>query len=180
MACGNGTFVTNGAAGGMLLATSLIVPQGAVAYDTAAGFTDDIVAGGRLLRPSGSSYGLTFMRIAESAGTPLLALADNSNDGSAADTVVFTTAAPAANQVGLPSNFGPGRGRWTQALVAFQLCVEIRERVNTVAGISNVGGPEIRTISYANGNFTVAVKNMSEVALANFAIIFRVRHSIES
>ncbi|HMO94949.1 MAG TPA: hypothetical protein PKD27_02445, partial [Tepidiformaceae bacterium] len=113
-------------------------------------------------------------------GTPVLAaLANNTDDGSAADTGVLTTAAPAANQHGLPRNFGVGRGNWNVLLMAAVVRVEFLAAINTVAAVTNTGGPVVRTKVPLVGNFTVAIKNMSEVALASGVILVQFEHSIQ-
>jgi len=112
-------------------------------------------------------------------GPPLAALANNTDNGSAADTGVLVTAAPAANQHGLPANFGLGRGNWAAADLT-GIHVEFLAAVNTVAGVTNVGGPLVRARTpVAVGNFSVAVKNMSEVALESCTLLVQVEHSIQ-
>lgn len=109
----------------------------------------------------------------------LAALVDNTDDGSAADTGVLVTAAAAANQHGLPANFGPGRGNWVDPDNAFDLDVRPLTQRNTVAAATNTGGPVLRAIAVAGGDLTLAFKNMSEVALANATLLVRMVHSIQ-
>jgi len=115
---------------------------------------------------------------------PLLALADDTDDGSAADTGVLTTAAPiAGNAHHLPANFGIGRGAWTNAVNSglpsfLHFEVSFATANNTVAAVTNAGGPYVRTLAQAAGDVTVAIKNMSEVTLNFSTIVVRLRHSI--
>ena len=111
---------------------------------------------------------------------PLGVLTNNTDDGTAVDTGVLATGVPAANQHGLPANFGLGRGRWSGLEVATSLRVEILVAVNTVAAGTNTGGPVVRTKTpIVGGNFTVAIKNMSEVVLASGVILVQFEHSIQ-
>lgn len=109
---------------------------------------------------------------------PLAALIDNDDTGAGADSGVLVTAAPAANQHGLPANFGPGRGNWTADDLG-ALKVTIPRAVNTVAAGTNVGGPVVRSINVAAGDVTVAFKNMSEVVLNNATIRVQMEHTIQ-
>lgn len=115
----------------------------------------------------------------------LAALVDNTDDGSAADTGVFVAAAAAANQHGLPVNFGPGRGNWGDGNPAndrARLRAFIDSAINTVAAVTNAGGPHVRVNgdTIAGGLTSIVIKNMSEVALASAVIDLQVQHSIQA
>ena len=119
------------------------------------------------------------------AGDILAALINNSDDGSAADTGVLVTAAAGANQHGLPANFGLGRGKWVNADNAklpssINVQLDFQQSINTVQGVTNVGGPYVRALVQAGGDLTIAIKNMSEVILASSAMRLTLRHTIIS
>jgi hypothetical protein len=115
-----------------------------------------------------------------SAGNDVLAaLLNNTDDGSAVDSGALVSAAAIANEHGLPANFGPGRGNWTQ-LDLINLNVESREEINTVAAITNTGGPVVRAITLAGSNVGISIKNMSEVVLASQTLRIRLDHSIQA
>lgn len=162
-------------------AAANLVPFGLISskqYGAASGYD----ANGNLQFTTPGGTVITPQRINDlfiAADTDILAaLVDNTDDGSAADTGVFATEAPAANEHSLPANFGPGRGNWTADLLG-QLRVDIMEAVNTVAAITNAGGPHIRARGLAAGDVTVVVKNMSEVALASGLFRLQMEHSIQ-
>lgn len=111
------------------------------------------------------------------SGDVLAALVDNTDDGSAADSGVLVSTAPAANQHGLPANFGPGRGNWL-ATDVFRTIVEFISAGNTVALATNTGGPVVRGLG-AGPELAAVIKNMSVVALATTTIRVAVRHSIQ-
>jgi hypothetical protein len=113
-------------------------------------------------------------------GGILLPLIDNDDSGAGADTGVLLTSSPlATNFHGLPANFGPGRGNWTEN-DRRSMDIEIVEAINTVAAITNVGGPVVRTRAVTLGDFNVTFKNMSEVALADALFRIRLDHTIQA
>ena len=171
---------------GDFLAAANLVPFGLIAsrqhgaassYD-ANGNIQFTTAGGTVFTP-----GRVDDLLITGASDILLALADDTNDGSAADTGVLVTAAAGANQHGLPANFGPGRGGWAGAGTNSRdrLICEIRQAHNDVAAITNAGAPVVRICgdTIANGQTSIVIKNMSEVELESAQLRIRLDHSIQ-
>lgn len=108
---------------------------------------------------------------------PLSAFVDQSRNGSANDTGVLVTAVPAANQHGIPTNFGPGRGNWQVADMA-RLSVDIFYADPSTYG-ANFSWPRVILISNPAGNIVIVVKNQSNQDLLNMAIRLHYLHSQE-
>lgn len=112
----------------------------------------------------------------------LAALVDNTNDGSVADCGVLVTAAftPAADESGLPANFGLGRGGWLTDEDLLRVACTLRSVENTVGAVTDTGGPVVRAIRSAGVNdLEIVIKNMSEVALETCTIELTMLHSIQ-
>jgi hypothetical protein len=128
-------FGNIGAPGGMIGAVN-IAPAGAYAADGITWLKAQGIAFAptppsnlnALLRQRRASF-----KSIQVGQVTLTARADATSDGTAGDTGVLVTAAPAANQHGIPINFGPGRGRWTTDDVSHRLWVVYYE-INTPAG----------------------------------------------
>lgn len=72
--------------------------------------------------------------LGDGGGTDLLAVRVGAAfDETAADTGLFVTAEPGADQHGLPANFGPGRGNWSEGDVA-RLNVQVPDPANAAVG----------------------------------------------
>ena len=112
-------------------------------------------------------------------GDILLALVNNDDDGVPADNGLIVSGAPAANQHGLPTNFGPGRGNWVANDLG-SLKVEFRGAINTVGAVTNTGGPVLRGATLAGADAVISIKNMSEVVLASATIRVQMEHSIQA
>ena len=127
-------------------------------------------------RPGGLFRSLTIFI----TGTALSAFVDGTLTGAAADTGVIVSAAAAANQHGLPTNFGPGRDNWvfadtyrltTDVEVFFPAVVAAGDGGPFVAAKAALVGPNARDI-------TVVVKNTSPNAISYMMIRMRYDHSI--
>lgn len=185
MAFGGGA----GIPGGMLTAANLRIPygNGIGAYD----------ANNRLVPAAAGSQGVyigdpgsqllnqlrTFEFFATSGefvgqqAVPLSAFADQTVDGSAVDTGVLVSAVPAANQHGIPTNFGPGRGNWFLPDLP-RLTVEIWYVRLTTFG-ANFGWPEVVAIDLLGGNITIVVKNQANQSLSTLGLRLHYNHSLE-
>jgi hypothetical protein len=109
------------------------------------------------------------------AGAALAAYADATVDGSAADTGILVTAAPAANEHGLPANFGPGRGNW-QIQDAHRISTDVLE---TGMAAPVAGGQVVELdIQISGGDMRLAYKNLSTIALTGFAVRIRFDNAI--
>lgn len=182
MAYANGAFSATAAA--LAAAGSMICADNGVAvnpvYDTAPGFTSDIIVGGRLRRGRGVNYIMM-----TSAGASVLAAltASKLRTGVDADNGLFTSAITggnSANATWLPANFGPGRGNWTVANV-LRLKVYIRSSINTISATTHVGGPFITNVapSASGTDVEISIKNASQVALEFLEVEFLFGHSVE-
>jgi hypothetical protein len=107
--------------------------------------------------------------------TPLAAYADATIDGSAADTGVLTTAAAAADQHGLPSNFGPGRGNWTLQDIA-RLSVDVR--TTEAAPAASQPTVAVLSLTVSSGDLVIVCKNQSTGAPEAITVKLRYDHSM--
>jgi hypothetical protein len=159
-----------GAAGGLLAVVNYVPAPGAIqsAYD-ANGAMEYQDAQGNLVKPADQTVALVI------GGGTLAAYANVTVDGSAADTGILTTAAPAANQHGIPANFGPGRGNWTvqdaQRLLISKLETQIAAPVTG-------GTVEIIELGFPSGNLTMVFKNLGPNAIDIVGVRLRYDHSM--
>jgi hypothetical protein len=128
-----------------------------------------------LTRASGSTYvPETFDQFRIScgvAGTPPLAgvvigLADPAN----ADTGRLVSAAPGQDEHGLPTNFGPGRGKWTQADFE-RIRIVALPTLNVAAPATGVGSVTMVQGSVAAGDIELDVRNYFEQDLVSLILI---------
>ena len=111
-------------------------------------------------------------------GAEVEAFADGTLNGSAIDTGLLVSAAAAANQHGLPVNFGPGRGNWTENDVA-RLQVDVKARTIT-APIDASAIPPVVSVQITGGDVVIVVKNMSTAQVyTDLLINLKYSHSIE-
>lgn len=184
MAFANGAFVTTAATGGAVLVTAMDTADGAGAVAYESGTSGPITVGGRLVRVPSGGLGVQALNLASASTT---ALAAKTAVGgavanilpAAADAGAFRTAQDVlANTVNLPSNFGPGNGNWTAALLK-RLDVFVT-RFDTDATAINIGAPVFYGSILSAGDVTFLFKNLGLAVIGNMSISFRFRHSIEN
>ena len=97
-----------------------------------------------------------------------------------ADCGLLVSDVPAANQNGLPANFGPGRGNWTPA-DALRIRVSFRESCTVVAGppVTGPGSVVVDSLGVVGGNISILIRNQNAVALTNLNVIVEYLHSIQ-
>jgi hypothetical protein len=184
---GNNTFA-QGTANIQVDVAVMTNPYGVIAYE-ADGI--NVTVDGRLKRAGVNDKPLNFLQLDTGAfefAAVLTAWVNNTFDGSAADTGVFTTASDAVganegdNAYSLPANFGPGRGRWT-ALDVPRLNV-----LFTCTVLDGPGGgqapvyaapPAFYPRTLAGGNVRIAIKNISALSLIVLGVSFQYRWSGE-
>lgn len=103
----------------------------------------------------------------------VLGLADPAN----ADTGALVTAAPAANQHGIPANFGPGRGNWTQNDLE-RLRVHIQGEFFLAGALTDVGTVSIATRTLVGSDLVILVRNMNPSDALGITIDLEWRHSV--
>lgn len=167
---------TMGAAAAMTPIGVLSAPGGALAYaaDAIRLTKTPLNSVTPILQPR-----LANLRFTMAAGQNqvLQALAVGVADPANGDTGSLVTAAPGVNQHGIPANFGPGRGNWTQNDLE-RLRVHIQAGFYSTAAITNVGGPLVASRVLAAGDITILVRNMSQIVLVGLVIDLEWRHSV--
>ena len=182
MAFGGGA----GIPGDMISPTAARVPYGStglITYD-ADGITAMFSAGGRVLSQSRKLFHTLYITLNQDEfigqqNVPLSAFVDQSLDGSAVDTGVLVSAAPAANQHGLPANFGPGRDNWLfPDLYRLQFAID-RCRVTTWAAAGGIATPAVFTSLQGpnNRDIQIVVKNQCATDLIGLHMHLWYRHS---
>jgi len=107
----------------------------------------------------------------------LLAYVDATQDGSAADTGILTSANSAADQHGLPANFGPGRGNWTKG-DNYRISVELVNQYGdpVAGGAVEVVSTEVDGVD--PGDIRMILKNLSEADVSFLDIRVQYEHSL--
>jgi len=122
-----------GAAAGLVQAASITHPAGQYA-DQVNGAAAAAGPFWQATEVEGRGQLMGIIITGDGVGTDLLAVrAGAAFDITAADTGALVTDEAAANQHGLPANFGPGRGHWTEADVA-RLNVQVPDPANVAVG----------------------------------------------
>lgn len=159
-------------ASGALVAAANILPAGAYALQpngtaSATGPYWRKSAAGVAGRQSGSdrSSRLNQIAIIAAGGDLLVDFVATPAAIANADTGAFVTAAAAANQHGLPANFGPGRGNWIADDVA-RVTVEVWSGEQGGDGRVSVSALSI-VLAVATGNLTITIHNSALAAGAN-------------
>lgn len=120
-----------------------------------------------------------FVQIAiDQAVPPLGALLVGNENPANADTGVLVTAAPAANQNGLPVNFGPGRGRWAGPTGQQRIRCEASETLNVVAVAAGAGSVVARS-GAGPTDALVTVRNFHGEQLSQLTLRVSVEHSVQ-
>lgn len=118
---------------------------------------------------------------------PLKGLVAGSADPANGDTGALTTAAPVVNQNGLPTNFGPGRGKWNSIGPASGPFSVPRLRVayetDVVAPAQGFTGQgsvmTTETKSLLGGDVESITRNFFGQDLSNLVLIIECLHSIQ-
>lgn len=153
-------------------ATRTAIPESAaVVLDVPSGVIQANNAQGQKL------YGGPTQRFGELAfvDATLAPYANDTIDGSAADTGVLVSGVPGSADHGIPANFGPGRGNWTVADFA-RLRVLVQPRLAAIP--ADVVPPVVMPI-LVGGNIFIIVKNMSAQTALTLDIWLKYSHSIE-
>lgn len=166
-------FANIGAAGALTAAAN-IAPAGQYASAIngpalAAGpFFQKTGASGEEERIAGSDRRsrLNHLRITAAGGALLTDFVATPAAAANADTGVFVTAAAAANQHGLPANFGPGRGKW-RADDFSQLAVQIISAEQGGDGRVSTSALSIQYAFVAGGDISITIHNSGLAAGAN-------------
>lgn len=108
---------------------------------------------------------------------PLSAFADQTVDGSAVDTGILVTGTPAANQHGIPTNFGPGRGNWVLADLV-RLTIDVLY-ARPAAFAANLARPAVAVVTLSGGNVTIVFKNQANQDLSTLGLRLHYNHSLE-
>lgn len=112
-------------------------------------------------------------------GAPLSALLAGSQNIANADTGALVTAAPAADQHGLPSNFGPGRGRWTADPTGEQRArCSTSEQLDVVDPALGVGSVSSVAASTA-GDAIIICRNFHGEDLTSLVLYVECVHSVQ-
>jgi len=162
-----------GASGALVAAGAITAPAGAYA-DQPGGVA---LAAGPAWQKTGRTdkrSRLNGLRLTAVAGIDLLAAGPyGAFPGVAADadTGVLVTAAAAANQHGLPSNFGEGRGNWlAEHTVGFMFQLT-DAGVTAIAAVTDVHDWVISAIAVGTGNVTITSGNRGTGAVIALSII---------
>jgi hypothetical protein len=166
-----------GAAAAMTPIGVLTTPDGAtLAYDT-DGITILKTALGTvtpILRPQINNFRWT---IAEDQGPLLLAMVAGVSLAANADVGALTTAAPGADQHGIPANFGKGRGNWL-ATDRDRVRAHVMLYEPDAGLLTNVGMAQVSSIAIVAGDLVVLVRNCSLSNVNLLKIDFEYIHSI--
>jgi hypothetical protein len=123
----------------------------------------------------------TLFVIIETAGNvpPLGPLVVGSTNIANADAGALVTAVPAANQHGLPTNFGPGRGRWASDTGQQRIRCSVFEELNVVSVANGIGSVSIISGSAGN-NATVICRNFHGEQLSSLTLMLECVHSVQN
>lgn len=169
-----------GAAGGMIAVGTLHHPRGDVVYDSDGHTARVEAASGRLLLGGQDQTPDMHLRtlMIHITGEGLLAgHQDDTEDGSAADTGILDTDAPGANIHGIPSNFGPGRGNWTDEDVARTRVSFLPTDTIAATGAGTKGVLQLTQLSTA-GRLQLIFKNLGR-AITELMVHIHYDHSQE-
>lgn len=171
-----GTF---GASGALIPATIITNIKGepGVSYD-AAGRIAFQSASGAIYTPD--RVDTLFLKGAvDQAIPPLAALVAGPALIANADTGQLVTAAPAANQHGLPTNFGPGRGKWDGPTGQARINVEPSEELTVVNPALGAGSVVAVSASVGGIDAASTVRNFHGEALNVLTLRVECIHSIQ-
>jgi len=172
-----------GAAGALLAVGNWRSPLANVvplnnAYDGASNLILSDANGSAVVGQGGNRQVKSLVAVIADDQTPALgAFVDATKDGSAADTGVLVTAAAAANQHGIPINFGAGRGNWNDnELSRLRVIIDMADL--SVPAV-DVGGVSVIIQAFGAGNIAIVLKNVSSTDIDNMRIRLEYRHSVE-
>lgn len=158
-----------------------VVP--AANINTAHGIPSSIDADGRMILTGHVALEEYFSL--QFSGTLLQAPADQAalddNTGSATCTGVLVSAAPGANQHGIPANFGPGRGLWTPGRLSrlryHVICTGTRS-FEAAAPLHSWPQVQVVLLTQAGGNITMVFKNFGALQATTINIWLQYLHSV--
>ena len=150
-----------GPAKAMTLVGAMNVPDGSTLSYDADAISLRAAAPGTVtaqLRPSLANLRFS---IDNSQGPALKAIVLGAADPANPDTGSLSSADPKLNQHGIPVNFGPGRGNWTQADIQRLRAQVIRSRYDGGA-ITATGTAQVTQVTLNGSDIEILVRNMSE------------------
>lgn len=105
-------------------------------------------------------------------------LAGNANSANA-DSGALVTAVAAANQNGLPRNFGPGRGNWNGPTGQLRLRATTAETLNVTVPAAGVGSVVSNAGPAPFGNAAAVIRNFHGEALSTLLLTVECVHSVQ-
>lgn len=167
---------------GALIPANLIVNikgESGVSYDAADNiqFQD---ASGQLYTPSRVDTLLIQVSTDLNAGqpAPLGALLAGSTNIANADSGMLVTSAPAANQNGLPANFGPGRDKWDGPTGQQRIRVTTAEQLNVAVPAAGAGSV-VALAGASGGNASAVLRNFHAEPLDTLTLTVECVHSVQ-
>jgi|GEM_PF-2593408 len=148
----------------------------AASYD-AAGRIAFTRAGGQVYTPD--RVDTLFIAIATDQTPPLGITVTGLPLGASADTGLLVTGVPAANENGLPTNFGPGRGRWDGPTGQSRLRVTAEAIVDVTVVANAAGALAVSTGPVSAGNARAGVRNYSGEVVDSILLIVECLHSVQ-
>ena len=170
-------------------ASAAMVPFGIIENargEVGAGYDSDSRL--KFARASGSLYTParvdTLIIRAEASGgefstPPLDAIVAGLPSQANADTGALVSAIPIADQHGLPVNFGPGRGKWTERDLNRLRVFSVPLYIAPVVPGDARGHASKTTISLVAGNIVILVRNHDGTELANLQLAVELTHSMQ-
>lgn len=144
---------------------------------------DSYDADGRLVvgRASGSLYTparIDTIQVLSKGGNPLGAIVAGGPDPANVDTGELVSAVPGANQHGLPANFGPGRGKWTERDLN-RIRVWARPSYTKAVNNDTAGMMTETGAILVGGDVVIRVRNHDSVAVGPCVLIVELTHSVQ-
>lgn len=168
---------TMGAAAAMTPIGVLSAPGGALTYaaDAVSLLKTPVGSSTPILRPQLDNLRFT---MENDQGPVLDVMAVGGPSIANADTGGLATSAPGANEHGIPANFGPGRGNWTQDDVE-RLRVTVQTWRSDGGLATDIGALQPTRVTLGAGDVLIEIRNMSLRAADGIVLELEYRHSIE-
>jgi len=167
-----GTF---GAGQSMTPIGVLATPRGALQYNPDAVSVDLVITGTQQVVPAPQVDNLRFTAVIDQTAVlgPFIAL----GDGASTDRGTLSTAFPQVNEHGIPHNFGPGSGNWTQSdLERFRAHI-LYYQTGALLN-ANIGQAVIQPPLLVAGDISMVFRNISLSNCSGIVIDIEYRHTI--